>query len=81
MSLFAKHQLKRKQPLLQPDSAGYMYIRWHWKDVLALDDCDVPLTQADCEAILSQVVNAHDPQDGINWDIILEAIYKYRGET
>ena len=66
---------------MKPDKEGYLYIRWHWKDVQGLDDSEVPLTQAECEAILIEAVNNHDPQEGLNWEILLEAIYKLRGET
>ena len=57
---------------------------WHVDDVEARleDNWDFTLTKDECIKVLELVADAHDANDGINWDAIdaaIESLYGDRG--
>lgn len=73
-----KEFLRQQEQLKQWEAGG---ILWTWTDVesYALDDLNVRLSQAECEAILKDVVDSHDPNRGITWMVIDKAIRTAKG--
>jgi hypothetical protein len=69
---------QQKQQLEQWEAGG---ILWTWTDVesYALDDLNVRLSRAECEAILKDVVDSHDPNRGVTWMVIDKAIRTAKG--
>jgi len=53
-------------------------ILWTWEDVQSYgsDDLNLRLSQSECEAILKDVIESHDPNRGITWMVIDRAIRK-----
>ena len=66
---------------------GITFIRndWYVDDVQARleDNWDFTLTDDECIKVLQLVADAHDANDGINWDAIdaaIESLYGDRGD-
>ena len=76
--LLFKEFLRQQEQLKQWEAGG---ILWTWTDIesYALDDINIRLSQAECEAILKEVVDSHDPNRGITWMVIDKAIRTAKG--
>ena len=52
------------------------YKKWSYEDVIYLGNTlDLELDDAACATVIDYILNAHDAQIGINWDVIEAAIY------
>ena len=74
--LLFKTFLQQQASLKQWEAGGVL---WTWTDVhiYASDEMGVSLSQAECEAILSEVIENHDADQGVSWLTIRNEIENF----
>jgi len=55
-------------------------VKWHIDDIKAIENGQ-DLTDAQCYDVLCNIKDNHDANIGINWDVIVDAIWDYKIEN